>query len=110
MRVLPYKDLKAAKGIPYSEEWIRNLVKTGKFPKPVRLGKKRVGFIEAEIDGWLKARAAERDVANGFLDERETTEKAELRRDVAARARGAHLRRTSLKNVNLRNGKRRMMP
>ena len=34
----------------------------------------------------------------------------ELRRDVAARARGAHLRRTSLKDVNLRNGKRRMVP
>jgi hypothetical protein len=39
MRVLPYKDLKAAKGIPYSEEWIRNLVKTGKFPKRFAWGK-----------------------------------------------------------------------
>jgi prophage regulatory protein len=86
MRVLPYKDLKAAKGIPYSEEWIRNLVKTGRFPKPVRLGKKRVGFIEAEIDGWLKARAAERDVAKGTPAASETTEQAELRRDVAAKA------------------------
>jgi prophage regulatory protein len=61
MRMLSYKDLKPAKGIPYSEEWIRSLIEAGKFPRPVRLGEKRVGFVEAEIDQWLKDRAAERD-------------------------------------------------
>ncbi len=33
------------------------------FPKPVPLGANSVGFVEAEIDAWLEARAAEREVA-----------------------------------------------
>ncbi len=31
------------------------------FPKPLELGTNSVGFIEAEVDAWLAARAAERD-------------------------------------------------
>ena len=31
------------------------------FPKPISLGDNSVGFVEAEIDAWLAARAAERD-------------------------------------------------
>jgi prophage regulatory protein len=34
-----------------------------KFPKPMDLGNNSVGFVEAEIDAWLEARAAEREVA-----------------------------------------------
>ncbi len=59
MRMLSYKDLKPEKGIPYSEEWLRELVKAGKFPKPIRLGGNRIAFIETDIDRWLKDRAAE---------------------------------------------------
>ena len=33
------------------------------FPRPVPLGENSVGFVEAEIDAWLEARAAERDDA-----------------------------------------------
>ena len=33
------------------------------FPKPVPLGANSVGFVEAEVDDWLEARAAERDTA-----------------------------------------------
>ncbi len=33
------------------------------FPKPVELGENSVGFVEAEVDAWLEARAAEREVA-----------------------------------------------
>jgi prophage regulatory protein len=62
VRLLSYRDLKPLKGIPYSDEWIRALMKQGKFPRRVQLGGKRVGFIEAEIDQWLKDRAAEREV------------------------------------------------
>jgi prophage regulatory protein len=61
MRLLGYRDLKPLKGIPYSDEWIRELIKKGKFPRRIQLGGKRVGFVESEIDEWLKARAAERD-------------------------------------------------
>jgi prophage regulatory protein len=31
------------------------------FPKPIRLGENSVAWIEAEVDAWLQARAAERD-------------------------------------------------
>jgi prophage regulatory protein len=61
VRLLTYRDLKPLKGIPYSDEWIRELIKRGKFPRRVQLGGKRVGFIESEIDEWLKDRVAERD-------------------------------------------------
>ena len=33
------------------------------FPKPVVLGANSVGFIEAEVDSWLSARAAEHDAS-----------------------------------------------
>ena len=33
------------------------------FPKLVELGENSVGFVEAEIDAWLEARAAAREVA-----------------------------------------------
>jgi prophage regulatory protein len=64
VRLLSYRDLKPLKGIPYSDEWIRELIKRGKFPRRVQLGGKRVGFIETEIDEWLKDRADERDTVS----------------------------------------------
>jgi prophage regulatory protein len=60
MRVLSYPDLRS-KGIPFSKVWIRQLVKLGKFPRPIRLGENRNAFVESEIDQWLRERAAERD-------------------------------------------------
>lgn len=36
------------------------LVKSGKFPKPINLGPRSVGWIESEIDEWLALRMAER--------------------------------------------------
>lgn len=30
------------------------------FPKPIPLGENSIGYVEAEIDKWLTARAAER--------------------------------------------------
>jgi prophage regulatory protein len=33
----------------------------GIFPRQVKLGPKSVGWIEDEIDAWIKARVAERD-------------------------------------------------
>jgi hypothetical protein len=31
------------------------------FPKPVRVGKNTIAFVESEIEQWLQARVAERD-------------------------------------------------
>lgn len=33
----------------------------GRFPRPVQLTSRRVGWVEAEVEAWLAARIAERD-------------------------------------------------
>ncbi len=38
-------------------------VKLGLFPKPVKLGPLVAAWIEAEVEGWLEARVAERDMS-----------------------------------------------
>jgi prophage regulatory protein len=38
-------------------------IAAGAFPRPVSLGGKAVGWIEAEIQAWIDARIAERDNA-----------------------------------------------
>lgn len=47
-------------GIP--ESGIYALIREGRFPKPVPLSPRRTGFLEAELDEWIAARVAERDV------------------------------------------------
>ena len=32
------------------------LVKSGEFPKPIRLTSRTVGFVEREVDGWIRDR------------------------------------------------------
>ncbi len=63
VRILTYPELKSLKGIPYSRQYLAVLEKAEKFPRRVSLGigKGRIGWIEAEIDEWLKDRAAARD-------------------------------------------------
>ena len=56
MRILDITDLKPTKGISFSRPHIYRLVRDGKFPKPIHLGKARIGFVEAEVDDWLAAR------------------------------------------------------
>lgn len=34
-------------------------VKLGKFPKPISLGERAIGWIESEIEEWLHKRTAE---------------------------------------------------
>ena len=31
-------------------------IETGDFPRPIKLGQRAIGFIEAELDAWLEAR------------------------------------------------------
>lgn len=49
----------------YSPAHIARLEKDNKFPKRVRLGMGRVGWLESEVEDWLKARVAERDATTG---------------------------------------------
>jgi prophage regulatory protein len=45
----------------YSPAHIARLEADGKFPKRVRIGSGRVGWVDQEVDDWLLARIAERD-------------------------------------------------
>ena len=45
----------------YSYAHIARLEKAGMFPKRVQLGPCRVGWVESEIEDWIKSRIAERD-------------------------------------------------
>ena len=49
----------------FSPAHIARMEKAGHFPKRVRLSQGRVGWIESEVDDWLKARVAERDANTG---------------------------------------------
>lgn len=40
-------------------------IAAGRFPPPVALGERARGWIASEIDAWLDARVAERDLAKG---------------------------------------------
>jgi prophage regulatory protein len=62
MRLLSIDELKSIKGIVYSKSHLWRLIRAGKFPRPIRLGKNRIAFPEHEIEDFLKAKIAERDV------------------------------------------------
>jgi prophage regulatory protein len=62
MRILSKKELRAL--VLYSPSHIDRLEKAGLFPKRVRLGPCRVGWIESEVLDWQRQRIKERDVAN----------------------------------------------
>ena len=64
MRVLAYEDLKSEKGVSYSKPHIWRLEGAGLFPMHIKLGPGRNGWIESEVDAWIKAKIAERDSGN----------------------------------------------
>lgn len=43
-----------------SRSTIYERIKAGAFPRPIHLGPKSVGWLEAEVNAWLDARIAER--------------------------------------------------
>jgi prophage regulatory protein len=63
VKLIDYKTLGPSKGINYSRDHLRRKVKAGEFPKPIPVSERRIAWIEAEIDDWLAARAAERDLS-----------------------------------------------
>ena len=52
--ILRLPDVKATTGLSRSTIYLR--VAEGSFPKPVGLGGRAVGWIEAEIQDWLQRR------------------------------------------------------
>jgi len=62
MRLLSKRQLKEV--VLYSTQHIARLEKAGKFPKRVRIGQNRVGWVEAEVLDWLQQRLDDRGEPN----------------------------------------------
>lgn len=62
MRLISKRQLREL--VLYSPQHVARLETAGKFPKRVRLGASRVGWVESEVLAWLKARMDARDKPN----------------------------------------------
>jgi len=58
MKVSTYHQVKEK--VHFTPAHIRRLIKLGEFPKPIKLGTRRVVFADEEIDAWLEAKANDR--------------------------------------------------
>ncbi|MDE0357254.1 MAG: AlpA family transcriptional regulator [Gammaproteobacteria bacterium] len=58
VRVLRLPEVMARTGLSRSTIYRWRLA--GRFPQPIPLGERCVGWIEAELDEWLRERTAER--------------------------------------------------
>ncbi len=56
LRILRRKKVEARVGL--SRSTIYGAVNAGTFPRPIKLGPQSVGWIEAEIEQWLRDRIA----------------------------------------------------
>jgi prophage regulatory protein len=63
MRFLSKKEVRAR--VLYSFAHIARLEGDGRFPKRVPLGPGRVGYVEEEVEDWMRRRVAERDGHTG---------------------------------------------
>lgn len=59
MKLLSKKQVRET--VLYSPAHIARLEAEGRFPKRVKLGSGRVGWVDEEVQDWLLARIAERD-------------------------------------------------
>jgi prophage regulatory protein len=60
LRMLDFVELKPLKGVGYSRDHLRRLVRNGTFPPPIQLSDSRIAWLESEIDAWIMAKAAQR--------------------------------------------------
>ncbi|MBX9649698.1 MAG: AlpA family phage regulatory protein [Xanthobacteraceae bacterium] len=58
-RTLRRSEVESLTGLSRSSIYER--VAAGTFPKPINLGGSAVGWLERELEAWLKARIEERD-------------------------------------------------
>lgn len=57
--ILRLPDVKQKTG--QSRSTIYDKVQRGEFPAPVKIGERAVGWVESEVDSWVKARIEARD-------------------------------------------------
>ncbi len=55
-KLINFADLKSSKGIAYSRDHLRRMVKEGRFPAPVPLSEARIAWRESDIDDWVERR------------------------------------------------------
>ena len=55
-RIVRLPDVQARTGLSRSTIYVR--VAAGSFPKPVQLGARAVGWIESEVDAWIRQQIA----------------------------------------------------
>jgi len=58
-----YRNAELCEMLGVSHMWIHREVEAGRFPRPIRLSVRSVGWLASEVNAWLSARAAERDAA-----------------------------------------------
>ena len=68
IRILRLPEVLKRTGLSRSTIYVR--LAEGRFPQPVRLGDRAVGWIEAEIDEWVRERIAESRFGGGPAGER----------------------------------------
>jgi len=49
----------------FSKTHIYRLINAGSFPRPVKIGPRRIAFVEREIDQWLTSRVEAREDRHG---------------------------------------------
>ena len=54
-RILTFAALKEH-GVPYTRQHLSRLEVAGRFPQRVQLGEGRVGWLEGEVDEWIRSR------------------------------------------------------
>lgn len=57
VRILRLPEVQRRTGLSRSTIYVR--LDQGRFPKPVSLGARAVGWIESEVDEWIRERIAE---------------------------------------------------
>ncbi|ARU26062.1 AlpA family transcriptional regulator [Cellvibrio sp. PSBB006] len=66
MRIIRLSEVLARTGLARST--VYKYVGEGRFPKPVSLGDRAVGWVESEVQDWVLARIEERDTGMPFFE------------------------------------------
>ncbi|WP_079603048.1 helix-turn-helix transcriptional regulator [Bradyrhizobium erythrophlei] len=59
-KLLTYEELKSTRGIGFSRQHLHRLESQKQFPGRVQIGDHHIGWLAAEMDDWIEARAAGR--------------------------------------------------
>ena len=63
MRIMRLKEVIDTTGL--SRSTLYKYIGEGRFPSPVSLGGRSVGFLDSEVFDWILAKIEERDLAEG---------------------------------------------